>query len=614
MLQPSHAFSESLQLGTTSQLLNSHQLQALPAPVPPRPPAPLVTGLLAGGAPECGGRKGAHCCCTHLRLTRISILRRLKEHPRSRAPFSPGMVSVSRLCGLQQSEPQPETLPGPYLQCSASRVETRDEGFNPYIRSSDYGKSRAQAHEQLAPSAMHGNLSQNPQTWIRWRLHGQSFSSVIGGAYPRSGWLRNMRGSQSSLKRFRVVPAKSSPLQTRMCSKMQNCSPACDEKFSKLSNWYGKSVCACLAQISQNALRRIALAGPGLQGFDNIHFQLTGAFMLRSGWGCGIPAEGRVERALSAPACRSASRQSRSPSWAANISAVWPRTRGRLSLHLRPWTEAADSPGSLQDAHGGNGDRMLQPSQLLNSHQLQALPAPVPPRPPAPLVTGLLAGGAPECGGRKGAHCCCTHLRLTRISILRRLKEHPRSRAPFSPGMVSVSRLCGLQQSEPQPETLPGPYLQCSASRVETRDEGFNPYIRSSDYGKSRAQAHEQLAPSAMHGNLSQNPQTWIRWRLHGQSFSSVIGGAYPRSGWLRNMRGSQSSLKRFRVVPAKSSPLQTRMCSKMQNCSPACDEKFSKLSNWYGKSVCACLAQISQNALRRIALAGPGLQGFAPA
>ena len=149
-------------------------------------------------------------------------------------------------------------------------------------------------------------------------------------------------------------------------------------------------------------------------------------------------------RALSAPACRSASRQSRSPLSAASISAVQPRTRGASLSTPSPTWQRRRTPQAafrtLMEAMGTRTSRMgdaLQPSlrlsnlvQLLNFSTLinsKLCQQPVPPRPlPSSSRASWRAG-------------------------------LPRSRAPFSPCLAIASRLCGLQQSEPQPETLPDP-------------------------------------------------------------------------------------------------------------------------------------------------------------
>ena len=130
------------------------------------------------------------------------------------------------------------------------------------------------------------------------------FRLSLGGI----GWLCNMRGSQSSLKRFRVVPTKSSPLQRRMCSNMQNAKIAAllvMRSCTKLSEWYGKSVCLPGPDFTECS-QEDCTGRTGEEGFRpdrlNIHFQLTGAFMLRSEWGCGIPAEGSVEKSPAAEA------------------------------------------------------------------------------------------------------------------------------------------------------------------------------------------------------------------------------------------------------------------------------------------------------------------------
>ena len=149
--------------------------------------------------------------------------------------------------------------------------------------------------------------------------------------------------------------------------------------------------------------------------------------MLRSGWGRGIPAERECGKNLRQ--LKLAAFHNQFPPLRAHVQKPAPRTglvRSRLqerfqavslaktgSEHQRRlasdsggvslytfahMTEASDSPGGLQDPHGGNGNSHKSDAgcttafseslqlgttslNFSNSHQLQALPAPVPPRP-----------------------------------------------------------------------------------------------------------------------------------------------------------------------------------------------------------------------------------------
>ena len=80
-----------------------------------------------------------------------------------------------------------------------------------------------------------------PKNWIRWRLHGQSFSSIIGGvisqvrvAVQHEGLPVQFEAIQGCTNQVKSFTDKD-VLENAKC---KDCSPACDEKFSKLSKWY----------------------------------------------------------------------------------------------------------------------------------------------------------------------------------------------------------------------------------------------------------------------------------------------------------------------------------------------------------------------------------------